>query len=148
MLDSNLYRHTWKWKCSQDLFSKIHVWWVEQFWCHLKVEACNNIMAYGFIIIILLLTGFYWFIMIFSAEIKDTFQVLLSTFSIATIFSRTTFTFTFTFTFKFFPGPPGHRSRLCLWHGCSGFAKLCLPLIYCFYTKLKPTRQNKVKHWS
>ena len=41
----------------------------------LKVEACNNIMAYGFIIIILLLTGFYWFIMIFSTEIKDTFQV-------------------------------------------------------------------------
>ena len=32
-------------------------------------------MAYGFIIIILLLTGFYWFIIIFSAEIKDTFQV-------------------------------------------------------------------------
>ena len=40
-----------------------------------QVEACNNIMAYGFIIIILLLTGFYWFIIIFSAEIKDTFQV-------------------------------------------------------------------------
>jgi len=39
-----------------------------------EVEACNNIMAYGFIIIILLLTGFYWFIIIFSAEIKDTFQ--------------------------------------------------------------------------
>ena len=43
------------------------------------MEACNNIMAYGFIIIILLLTGFYWFIMIFSAEIKDTFQVLVVT---------------------------------------------------------------------
>merc|ERR1712156_1057246 len=63
-----------------------------------EVEACNNIMAYGFIIIILLLTGFYWFIMIFSAEIKDTFQIYIS-------------------------GPPSHCSCLCLWHTGPGFTQ-------------------------
>ena len=32
-------------------------------------------MAYGFVAIMVLLTGFYWFIMIFSTELRDTFQV-------------------------------------------------------------------------
>jgi len=39
-----------------------------------EVEACDKIMAYGFVIILFLLTGFYWFIMIFSDEIRDTFH--------------------------------------------------------------------------
>lgn len=39
-----------------------------------EVEACDKIMAYGFVIILFLLTGFYWFIMIFSEEIRDTFH--------------------------------------------------------------------------
>merc|ERR1711973_826184 len=39
-----------------------------------EVDACDKIMAYGFIAIIFLLTGFYWFIMIFSQEIKQAFQ--------------------------------------------------------------------------
>jgi len=39
-----------------------------------EVEACDKIMAYGFVIILFLLTGFYWFIMIFSDQIRDTFH--------------------------------------------------------------------------
>eukprot|EP00090_Calanus_glacialis_P041991 TRINITY_DN74630_c0_g1_i1.p1 TRINITY_DN74630_c0_g1~~TRINITY_DN74630_c0_g1_i1.p1 ORF type:complete len:134 (-),score=29.59 TRINITY_DN74630_c0_g1_i1:375-776(-) len=39
-----------------------------------EVEACDKIMAYGFVIILFLLTGFYWFIMIFREEIRDTFH--------------------------------------------------------------------------
>merc|ERR1712106_809601 len=39
-----------------------------------EVEACDKIMAYGFVIILFLLTGFYWFIMIFSEQIRDTFH--------------------------------------------------------------------------
>ncbi|XP_023337950.1 uncharacterized protein LOC111708723 [Eurytemora carolleeae] len=38
-----------------------------------EVEACDQVMAYGFVAIMFLLTGFYWFIMIFSLEIKETF---------------------------------------------------------------------------
>merc|ERR1712106_1151133 len=40
-----------------------------------EVEACDKIMAYGFVIILFLLTGFFWFIMIFSEQIRDTFHV-------------------------------------------------------------------------
>merc|ERR1712029_984784 len=38
------------------------------------VQACDQIMAYGFIIILFLLTGFYWFIIIFNEEIRHTFH--------------------------------------------------------------------------
>merc|ERR1711935_378770 len=39
-----------------------------------EVATCDKIMAYGFIVIMFLLTGFYWFINIFSEEIRVTFQ--------------------------------------------------------------------------
>ena len=39
------------------------------------VQACDQIMAYGFVIILFLLTGFYWFIIIFSEQIRETFHV-------------------------------------------------------------------------
>ena len=39
------------------------------------VQACDQIMAYGFVIILFLLTGFYWFIIIFSEQIRFTFHV-------------------------------------------------------------------------
>ena len=39
------------------------------------VQACDQIMAYGFVIILFLLTGFYWFIIIFNEEIRHTFHV-------------------------------------------------------------------------
>lgn len=38
------------------------------------VQACDQIMAYGFVIILFLLTGFYWFIIIFSEQIRETFH--------------------------------------------------------------------------
>ena len=39
------------------------------------VQACDQIMAYGFVIIMFLLTGFYWFIIIFNEEIITAFHV-------------------------------------------------------------------------
>merc|ERR1719347_111126 len=41
---------------------------------YIEVAACDKIMAYGFITIMFLLTGFYWFIMLFSEEIKEQLQ--------------------------------------------------------------------------
>ena len=39
------------------------------------MESCNKIMAYGFVVILFLLIGFYWFIIIFSEEIRGAFHV-------------------------------------------------------------------------
>merc|ERR1719186_2786 len=39
-----------------------------------EVEACDKIMGYGFVVILFLVTGFSWFIIIFSEEIRDTFH--------------------------------------------------------------------------
>merc|ERR1712110_232590 len=52
------------------------------------VQACDQIMAYGFVIILFLLTGFYWFIIIFNEEIRHTFHnyhVIAPTFVFGTI---------------------------------------------------------------
>ena len=40
-----------------------------------EVEACNVIMSYGFVVIILLLTAIYAFVMIFSEELRSMFEV-------------------------------------------------------------------------
>ena len=53
-----------------------------------EVEDCNVIMSYGFVVIILLLTAIYAFVMIFSDELRSTFEeyeVFLPAFFVATL---------------------------------------------------------------